>query len=332
MNNSTYFDLNTLCTMFYIIGILNSIYRYFSILIILIKILLNHKFFLQNKIFLLYFTILIIGNILLGCSESLLSIACKNNFFAMDQRFDVANTTSNPVNSTSWLEIYKKANVLTLFGYLLVNFFFGLIPNFLYSLYKTRIDTTINTMTMRYFKINIFISVSFFIIIFIMNILLIHYQYGIIIVFILELLYNACFYIHVLINLHKNLNNSKLKKSINIFFIYFISYFFIQIFLWSMFMTLYLNKNINMVYSIILIIIICDNIANVVLMVIILLYLKDVKFKVEQSNTKSMDALSQKKDASTFCSVLERQESEQKGDSKDGSNLNKKLQRDTSSF
>jgi hypothetical protein len=301
MNNSTILDLHSLCTMFYVIGILNSIYRYFSIIVILIKILLNHRFFLQNKIFLLYFTILIFGNILLGCSQSLLSVACQNNFFEMD--------------------VYRKANVLTLFGYLLINFFFGLIPNFLYSLYKTKLDTDINTMTMRYFKINIFISVSFFIIIFIMNFLLIRYQYVIIIVFILELLYNACFYLHVLINLHKNLNNSILKKkSINIYFMYFISYFFVQIFLWSMFMALYLNKNVNMVHPIILIIIICDNIANVVLMVIILLYLKDVKFKVEQSNIKSMAALSQK--TTSF--------REQKIET--GSNLNKISHRDTSSF
>jgi hypothetical protein len=130
-----------------------SLIRILSAIIILAKVYLNHKHFLENPIYLVYFFLLPVGNILYAAS----AIYTTHQLLSKNLTFSV----NSPIVS-----------ILSVLGTLVIDTFFGLFPNFIYSLYNTSIAKDIGALSVNYFIANGVANAVFFVVIFIMNIVL----------------------------------------------------------------------------------------------------------------------------------------------------------------
>jgi len=178
-----------------------NIYRLVTIGVILAKMILNYRTFLNNRIFLAYFSILHLGNILY--------LIVINGVYLPEYL---------PLNGAPISEQgLKIGNILFILSSLLIDTFFGLFPNFFFSIYKTSITKSIGYITMRYFIINAIILGLFFVVIIVVGITVdVSHAYVADIIIVIEVFYTTGVFIVALFTL--DTVNSKVKSLLWRFF------------------------------------------------------------------------------------------------------------------
>jgi len=203
-------DINVVSCYFLIFNQIStnlSIYvafiRFAMVACIVAKISFNLQTLYNKKIFALYFLILFTGSVVDGCSQLyLLSI--------------------NPLESDS-LEKYETVNSIETVGIILMDTFFGLMPNLFYSVYKTNMTKATGHITTRYFVVNGIIMTSFCVICILATSFDKKYQvYSSDTILTVEYLYGLFFYILVMVRLNELEGN--IHKVIQRYFLYYCIY------------------------------------------------------------------------------------------------------------
>jgi len=228
-----------------------------------------------NRLFVVFLVILAMGNIIAGASGAWLGY-----YFGSDQPY------TNPD-----LNLYEKLNFLDTMGALFIDSFFGLLPNFFYSIYKTKIDKSASEISVKYFLYNYGIIFLFFVVIF--SLALASSQW-INIILILEVIYTFNVFLLTIYTLRDI--RSRVKRVLLRYFTYFSFYMITLIARASLAFFLRYNPRVIKThvqadgYQIV------DTVHNANLTMMIVLFLKELKFgkkegdkSKESSGTKTTE-------------------------------------------
>jgi len=112
-----------------------SVLRFLTVVLTLAKIAINYKELMKNKLFALYFFFLLSGGIVSVCS--IVYFGAYSNYYG-PCTVDIGDTSSS----------------IEIVGLILIDTFFGLVPNLFYSLYKTKLTKETEQITRKYFYAN----------------------------------------------------------------------------------------------------------------------------------------------------------------------------------
>jgi len=170
------------------------------------KIIKVRGYLVKRPIFILYYLFLLIGLIFLLACDSLGLAKLLQGFSAL-------------------LPVLTALNLLTTLGNIFIDVFLTLVPNFYFSLLKTKLNKVQSQMSKRYFYINLTVSLLFIIFMPIACYLLDPIAPNI--AQILELVYTICFYLVVLWDFRKF--DSEYRKVLWTFFFYYFIFAIINI-------------------------------------------------------------------------------------------------------
>jgi len=231
-----------------------------TVFLIICKMVKNFSALRKNILFAFFLVILIIGDIIVAAGAVYLA------YYA---------AISKSLESKQ----YYNKNIFDIIGALFVDSFFGLIPNFFYSIFKTKITKHVSEVSLKYFLVNYGVIAGFFIIIFI---LCFYEVVWINLVLLLEILYTFIIFIVSIYTLREV--RHRVRRVLFRFFIYFSVYAFVT-FVRNIFTMYYSNhpNNSNTIENDAFIIV--DVYQNAVLAVVTLLFLKDLKFSDNTDKT-----------------------------------------------
>jgi len=174
-------------------------------LFVIAKIVFNLRSLYENKVFALYFFILLCGTILAGCAQVYsLTINEAAGFFATQ----VANDNINSIEVC---------------GFVLIDAFLGLMPNLFYSVYQTKLTKATGNITVTYFILNGIIMAGFFVTsVLAMTLGGTNQAVATVIVVMVEYLYGFSFHILVVYKLRDM--EGKIQKVMRKFFFYYACY------------------------------------------------------------------------------------------------------------
>jgi len=196
----------------YILSAVNTIYanhlafiRFLLVGCIIAKMFFNARSLYNNKIFALYFFVLLSGTVLVGCSNLYSLTIDQFSSFEVNQQAN-ANTQS--------IEVY---------GIILMDAFLGLMPNLFFSIHQTKLTKASGYITVKFFVLN-GIVVACFCIVALLAILLDHLtqQTSTDVILLLEYFYGFFFHVLVLYKLHDM--EGRVQKVIRRFFSYYCVY------------------------------------------------------------------------------------------------------------
>jgi len=264
-------------------GWLNAIFRFVAVILIIYKISKNYNAMLSSsRLFFVFMIVLVLGNILIGVSGA---------YYAYNLEW-----TTNAEGQKYRTVVGVQKNAMDSFGSLLVDCFFGLLPNFFYAIYKTNINKS--TVSMKYFVYNYGVIGIFFVVIFGLIVSQVAAVSDFInIVLIMEILYTLGVFVFTIYTLREM--RTRVRKILYRFFMYFVFYATSLIVKASY--TFYMTYNSANGYSppaiVVDAFIIVDMSYNACLTVVIILFLKELKFnssddRTTSSNDKSSSKLS----------------------------------------
>jgi len=111
-----------------------AVFRFMVVIITLGKVIYNRNELQENKLFALYFFLLIAGGI----------ISASANIY----------TATNNVLTSDSIKLEAISNSIEIFGVILMDIFCGLMPNLFYSVYKTKLTKVSGEITQKYFLTN----------------------------------------------------------------------------------------------------------------------------------------------------------------------------------
>jgi len=250
-----------------------SVFRFLIVGAAFVKIVNNYKELMANKLFALYFTILLLGGIISFSAQVYLVI-----------------NSSNPDYNT----VSSHANTIEVIGVIFIDVFFGLMPNLFYSIYKTKLTEAGGKFTKRYFYINGIVMLCMFVAIMVSAIASNEDQSVIITnVFLYAIVtYSLCFYL-VVIHVLRTLEG-RVRKIIRRYFGYYSIYALAMYFRNSFLIGGALTQANPALMEISFANFPVDTINAGVTLMVVVLFLKEIKFAPASEEKKE-----QSKDAST---------------------------------
>jgi len=245
-----------------------SLFRFLIIAATVVKIVHNYKKLIANHLFTMYFIILLLGGFISLSAQIYLAINYSNPDF-------------NVVDSVS--------NAIEVFGVIFLDIFFGLIPNLFYSIYKTKLTEAGGKFSPRYFYINGIMITCMFVILLIAALTANEDASVIITDSILTAItiYSFCFYlvvIHVLQNLEE-----RVRKIIRRYFAYYCIYAVAILFRNAFLIGAALTQDNPALMEISFANFPVDTICAGVTLVVVTLFLKDIKLPADPSQLSSKD-------------------------------------------
>jgi len=152
---------------------------FLTVFITFAKIALNYQELMKNKLFALYFFVLLSGGIVSG--SSVVYIGLNNNF------------------GPSIVNVEDTSTSIDIIGVLLIDTFFGLVPNLFYSLYSTKLTKVTEEMTRKYFYANGIVLACIIIVLLITEFVGPNPIISTNVLIILETVYSLFFYVFVIV-------------------------------------------------------------------------------------------------------------------------------------
>eukprot|EP01124_Arcella_intermedia_P011843 TRINITY_DN1821_c0_g1_i1.p1 TRINITY_DN1821_c0_g1~~TRINITY_DN1821_c0_g1_i1.p1 ORF type:complete len:291 (-),score=54.60 TRINITY_DN1821_c0_g1_i1:91-963(-) len=255
-------------TVLFLTAVQITVYRIGTTFLVLLRMAHKYRAFMENRILLLFYTLLLVGNILIGAAELFLAIE------------------SNAKGQFNFDYVMNAVNIIVALGILCIDAFFGLIPNMFYSVFKTGLGKGEDHVTKIYFTANGIIIAIFFIVTLVFNFLGPQYVYITNIIVIIEIVYAVLFYLVALRAVFR-LDHAKFKRMLLKFFIYYVVYALTQIVRCSILTFSFLDPPNPHHTETLWGVLVMDSIVNAVLTIIIVLFLKDFKLKSKQERSST---------------------------------------------
>jgi hypothetical protein len=252
--NSTAEGYNCDNDLVLVLNVEDAVFRIMILVIIANKVYKNRNAIYKNKLFALYFILLSCGNILILVSGLLLAYL-------------------------TLAESILTLQITFIIGLMLTDAFFGLIPNFFYSIYKTKLSADIGSVTKKYFIGNGAILTIFTLLTIIIYISLDgEDKFWSNVVLMVQLLYTLSFYVLTIKTL-SNLKDNKIVKVLTKYLFYYAGYVIILFIRFGLSTQYIMNPNVSLVY-----ISIIENVMTGYSLLIISVFLRLLKFSKKKKD------------------------------------------------
>jgi len=251
-------------------GIQGSAFRFLMVFCTLVKMVCNYKELNENKIFALYFLLLLTGGIISFSSQIYLAVVGGRIVSFGDESMRVDEIT----------------NSIEIFGILLMDAFFGLMPNLFYSVYQTKLTKVAGHMTKRYFFANGIILAIMFVILVITAFAASNVVISSCTILLIESLYGFSFYLLVIFVLREM--EGRAMKIIWRFFYYYTVYAITICFRLSFLLVavMYIDVMVDLAWATFPL----DAISEGVQLLVVALFLREIKFTSKKKSTKVSSA------------------------------------------